>query len=63
MKQYQMIKASKDINTDVKKGTRGVILEVLDDQTFIVEFVNENNDTLDNGMTTVTKSEIEYLMF
>lgn len=58
-----MIKASKDINTDVKKGTRGVILEVLDDQTFIVEFVNENNDTLDNGMTTVTKSEIEYLMF
>jgi hypothetical protein len=59
MVQYQVVKSTEDINEKIKKGTKGVILEVLSESVFLVEFVNEKNETLDDGMTTVTADKLE----
>jgi hypothetical protein len=42
MKQYQAIVPVRDINPVIKKGMIGVILEVLDADTYIVEFVQDD---------------------
>ena len=42
MKQYQAIVPARDINPVIKMGMIGVILEVLDADTYIVEFVKED---------------------
>jgi hypothetical protein len=53
MKQYQAIELAKDINPVIKKGMIGVILEVLDADTYIVEFVQEDGRNYEyNGQGT-----------
>lgn len=58
MEEYQIVISIVDINNSVTKGTIGVILVVLDADNYIVEFINEKNETLDNGMTTVNANQI-----
>ena len=43
-----------DISPIIRKGTKGVILSILEeDKVFLVEFVDEKGDTIGNGMETV----------
>ena len=53
MKQYQVIELTADINPVITKGMRGTILEVLDSDTYIVEFVKEDGGNYEyNGEFT-----------
>ncbi|EAC2630692.1 DUF4926 domain-containing protein [Listeria monocytogenes] len=47
--EYDIVYSSVDINEEVKPGTKGVILMVLDlkKEVYEVEFVNSNDDTID----------------
>jgi len=42
IKQYDVFILSKDINPNITKGMRGVILEVWTDETFEPEFVKDD---------------------
>ena len=39
--QYQVITLCRDINPVLRKGMQGVILEILDAETFITEFLDD----------------------
>ncbi|EAA0348809.1 DUF4926 domain-containing protein [Listeria monocytogenes] len=47
--EYDIVYSSVDINEEVKPGTKGVILMVLDlkKEVYEVEFVNSNDGTID----------------
>ncbi|EPX8801582.1 DUF4926 domain-containing protein [Listeria monocytogenes] len=47
--EYDIVYSSVDINEEVKPGTKGVILMVIDlkKEVYEVEFVNSNDDTID----------------
>ncbi|MBC1968564.1 DUF4926 domain-containing protein [Listeria marthii] len=47
--EYDIVYSSVDINEEVKSGTKGVILMVLDlkKEVYEVEFVNSNDGTID----------------
>ena len=48
-----------DISSVIRKGTKGVILSILEgDKVFLVEFVDEKGDTIGNGMETVYAYQI-----
>ena len=48
-----------DISPIIRKGTKGVILSILEeDKVFLVEFVDEKGDTIGNGMETVYAYQI-----
>jgi hypothetical protein len=58
--EYDSVKAVKDIDDLVTKGTAGVILSVFQNGNFyLVEFVDDENWTIGNGMHTVSKGDIE----
>lgn len=42
IRQYDIFELSKDLNPVITQGMQGVILEILDRNTFLVEFVNED---------------------
>ncbi len=43
-----------DISPIIRKGTKGVILSILEeDKVFLVEFVDEKGDTIGNGMEII----------
>jgi hypothetical protein len=43
-----------DISPIIRKGTKGVILSILEeDKVFLVEFIDEKGDTIGNGMETI----------
>ena len=43
-----------DISPIIRKGTKGVILSILEeDKVFLVEFVDEKGDAIGDGMETV----------
>ena len=49
IKQYDVVKASRDINEQIKKGCLGSVVHLYDREanTFLVEFVNDKNETID----------------
>ena len=48
-----------DISPIIKKGTKGVILSILEeDKVFLVEFVDKNGETIGDGMETVYAYQI-----
>ena len=48
-----------DISSVIRKGTKGVILSILEeDKVFLVEFVDEKGDTIGDGMETVYAYQI-----
>lgn len=54
LKEHDIIISIVDISSDIKKGTKGVILSILkENEVFLVEFVNEYGETIGNGMDTV----------
>jgi hypothetical protein len=58
--EHDCIKALKDIDALVTKGTAGVILSVYQNGDFyLVEFVDDENWTIGNGMYTVSNDDIE----
>jgi hypothetical protein len=62
MDQYQIVELTKDLNPAFKQGMRGVILEILDEDTFLVEFVNEDGTNLEyegNASFDLKASEIK----
>jgi hypothetical protein len=53
--QYQVVELVESINTVIKAGLRGVILEVYDNETFEVEFLDEDGINYEfNGKFTFT---------
>ena len=59
-KEYDVIIAINDINVNIPKGTEGVIMTILDeDRWFIVEFIDDNGETLGDGMETVNVDDIK----
>ena len=61
-KQYQVIESIKDIDPIIKKGMKGVILEVWDSENFEVEFLDEEGFNYGyNGKFTfkLTSSDIK----
>jgi hypothetical protein len=59
--QYQSIELARDLNHVLKEGMLGVILEVWDEQTFEVEFLNEegyNYEYNGEGIFTLTAKDI-----
>lgn len=43
-----------DISPIIRKGTKGVILSILEeDKVFLVEFIDEKGGTIGNGMETI----------
>lgn len=60
-KQYQIFVLNRDINPVIVKGMQGVILEVLDSDTYEVEFVKEdgtNYEYQDLFTFTLNKTDI-----
>lgn len=54
LKENDIIISTVDISTEIRKGTKGVILSVLQkDEVFLVEFVNNCGETIGSGMDTV----------
>ena len=54
-RQYQSIELTRDLNPGIKKGAKGVILEVWDRHTFEVEFLNDEGINYEyNGEFTFT---------
>ena len=50
-----------DISPIIRKGAKGVILSILEedeDKVFLVEFVDEKGDTIGDGMETVYAYQI-----
>ena len=48
-----------DISPIIRKGTKGVILSILEeDKVFLVKFVDEKGDTIGDGMETVYAYQI-----
>jgi len=61
-KQYQTIELTKDLSPILKKGMRGIILEVWDEQTFEVEFLDDegyNYEYNGEGIFTLTANDIK----
>ncbi|EAD2762863.1 DUF4926 domain-containing protein [Listeria monocytogenes] len=56
--EYDIVYSSVDINEEVKPGTKGVILMVLDlkKEVYEVEFVNSKDDTI--GVTEVRGAQL-----
>jgi len=53
--QYEVIELARDLNPAIRKGTRGTILEVLSEDCFEVEFLNEKGRNLEfDGQYTFT---------
>lgn len=58
--EYDVIKIKIDLNDTIKADTIGVILSVYENgKSFLVEFVDENNQTIGDGMTLVNFEDIE----
>lgn len=56
---YDMVVTKEQINKEIPKGTRGTVLEILEnDRVFLVEFVNDLNETLGDGMTVVQAHQV-----
>lgn len=49
IKQYQTFILNTDLNSNIKKGMRGVILEIFDENTFEIEFVKEDGSNYEYG--------------
>jgi hypothetical protein len=61
IKQYDVFLLAKDLNSAITKGMQGVILEKLDENCFLIEFVKEdgtNHEYDGEGIFTVDKSFI-----
>jgi hypothetical protein len=58
--QYQTFELIEDLNSVIKKGMRGVILEIWDKDTYEVEFVKENgyNYEFEGQGTFTIKSDL-----
>ena len=55
MQQYQAIELIVDINPKLRKGMKGVILEIWDADTYEVEFINDDGTNIGfEGMSTFT---------
>ena len=55
MKQYDIFELSKDLNPIIKKGKRGVVLQIYNDGIFEVEFVNDEGLNIEyDGRSTFT---------
>ena len=54
-KQYQVIKIIRDLNSSIKEGMQGVILETFNNDHYEVEFLDENgiNFSFDNQFTFI----------
>lgn len=58
--EYDTIKAKIDLTNEIKVCTRGVGLSVYDKGNhLLVEFLDENYQTIENGMTTVNLKDVE----
>lgn len=59
LKELDTIITIVDISSDIKKGTKGVILYILEeDKKFLVEFINDSGETIGDGMETVYYGQI-----
>ncbi len=49
LEEYQVVKATRDITSNVKEGCIGTIVYIhqYPSESYEVEFVDENNDTID----------------
>jgi hypothetical protein len=55
IQQYQMIILTKDVNPVVKKGMKGVVLEIWDGNSFEVEFLKNDGKNYEyEGLSTFT---------
>lgn len=55
-----IIISKKEISSQIPKGTKGVILEVYKNgDYYLVEFIDNENYTIGDGMETVFKDDIE----
>lgn len=60
IKEYDVVKVKIDLNDKIKANTIGVVLEVYENgKSFLIEFVDENNETIGDGMTLVKLEDIE----
>lgn len=58
--EYDTIKARIDLTDDIKAGTLGVVLSVYNNGTaFLIEFVDKDNKTIEDGMTVVRLKDVE----
>ena len=55
IKQYDVIQLTQNLNSNIKKGLKGVVIEVYDSEIFEIEFVDENGFNIEyNGISTFT---------
>lgn len=60
LKENDVVKAKFDLTENIKKDTKGVILSVYDDgNIYLVEFFDDDNNTIGDGMDTVALKDIE----
>lgn len=58
--EYDTIKTKIDLTNEIKVGTIGVGLSVYDKVNYLlVEFLDKNHQTIENGMTTVNLKDVE----
>lgn len=60
IKEHDLVISVVPINEDIKENTRGVVLSISKDKKlFLVEFINDKNETIGDGMTVVNESQVK----
>jgi hypothetical protein len=60
IKEHDLVISVVPINEDIKENTIGVVLSISKDKKqFLVEFVNDKNETIGDGMTVVNESQVK----
>lgn len=60
IKENDVVKAKIDLTDEIKRDTIGVILSVYENgNSFLIEFVDENKETIGDGMTLVKLKDVE----
>lgn len=58
-----VVRDKRSLSKEIKINTIGAVLAVFDNgKVFLVEFIDENKQTIGNGMTTVKLEDIELVL-
>lgn len=58
-KMFDIVFSTKSISEEVSAGTKGVILDIYEDgKYYLIEFVDEYDSTIGDGMYTVSADNI-----
>lgn len=60
IKELDLVITITDISSEIRQNTIGVVLSISQDsKSYLVEFVDEDKETIGNGMTVVSANQVK----